>query len=298
MRKLFSATTVFGLVFFFSCFSLNAQDVSFENAVVISDYTAYDQDYFENNSTHRMISAVQVNTSKYPVYISSKIFQKDYRLYFLQDWTEYTFVLPFDQDRGAPAPGTVWEEDYQFYVDENENQSRDATEAEFSLSLPSGSLQKLDIPSQVEVEGTMQPKVTWKAVEDADFYRVRLLPLDDANELNMNVLLDQSEVIPDDGSKSYSYEYKGKAFEENASTLAMIIEAYDTLNDDLNSQIINRSRYVTQFSSEKCASLENDFSIFVPCLQFEKKSFWLELEYAGKDSEGNLLWKLKDLGVN
>ncbi|HMB31377.1 MAG TPA: hypothetical protein VKN82_06105 [Desulfohalobiaceae bacterium] len=103
---------------------------------------------------------------------------------------------------------------------------------------------------------------------------------------------------PDDGSEKYSYEYKGKAFEENSSNLALVIEAYDTLNDDLESQIINRSRYFTQFSSEKCASLSSDLSIFVPCLQFQEYSYWAEFEYAGKDSEGNLLWKLKDLGEN
>lgn len=292
MRKLFTAITVLGVIFWVGCLTLNAQKGTFEMAVFISDYSVYDQDYFDTNSTFRMVAAVRVNTSEYPVYISSEFFEEDYSLHFLQDWSEYTYALAFYPDQGAPAPGEYWEQgEYQFYVDENDNQSREPSEAVYNLNLPLGSIQKLAIPSQVEVTGTKQPKLSWQAVEEADFYRVRLIQ-------EGWKLVDESEFIPDDGSEKYSYEYKGKAFEENSSNLALVIEAYDTLNDDLESQIINRSRYVTQFSSEKCASLSSDLSIFVPCLQFQEYSYWAEFEYAGKDSKGNLLWKLKDLGEN
>jgi len=135
----------------------------------------------------------------------------------------------------SPSPGADWERiDYNFYI---EGHLDDKT-----WNIPEGSIQQIEYPSTVTISGGIHPTITWSKVANADWYRVRLFPIDNGNPKRAD-LLDQSGNITDDGSLTYSYQYTGGAF-ENYGTLAVTIETYD--NAGLSSSWVNRSVHYSQ----------------------------------------------------
>jgi len=143
-----------------------------------------------------------------------------------------------------PLPGPAWEGiTYRFYIDENNNAQLDSGETTRDFMIPVGSMRQMDVVPNVRVSGTYWPVVTWDAVPEADYYRVRIYPVVNGVPSTVSRLF-QIGQIPEDGSGSYMFMYTGDLFLNN-ETLAIAIEAREHLP---TGEMINRSRYYVQHS--------------------------------------------------
>ncbi|MDY6839507.1 MAG: hypothetical protein SWH78_16195 [Thermodesulfobacteriota bacterium] len=128
-------------------------------------------------------------------------------------------------------------------MDENENSVLDTGEPSTNVAMPSEFIQQLDFPAEVSISEGVHPSITFSSVSNADRYLLRIFRINESGNPDSSLLLDQSEVIEDDGSPSYCYQYTGDAFQTYGSTLTIAIEAYE---DGPCDSVVNRSRYYVQ----------------------------------------------------
>ena len=134
-------------------------------------------------------------------------------------------------------PGDDWDNrTYTFQV-------QDTT---YAWEIPDGSLQQLAIP-EVTITPGYYPTITWSQVPDADYYRVRIYPLNDNGFIISEDLLFISGVIPAD---TLSYTYTGDIFKDGREygIWTQAVQVHDSAGcaDDPAFCIINRSGFITK----------------------------------------------------
>jgi PKD repeat protein len=137
-----------------------------------------------------------------------------------------------------PAPGAVWEKNYDFYV----NGVYGAT-----VTIPSGTIKQLSCVGNPEVSEGIHPTVTWDAVlmNPDGGYDVRIYEVTD-NDTNFRILY-RSPYIPADGSSNYSFTYQGDLFNQY-DTLAIDIVAGELVTG-FEGGLRNRSQYFIKHSA-------------------------------------------------
>ncbi|MDP1990721.1 MAG: PEP-CTERM sorting domain-containing protein [Syntrophales bacterium] len=124
----------------------------------------------------------------------------------------------------------VFETTYTFYIGDTLDTATDSR----TLTIPTGSLHKMDLIDDASISGGVHPIISWNHIDDADRYRIRLrLP----NGTDGFI----SDWINDTGSgSSYQYQYTGDLFSQY-DNLQIGIEGRDFIEG--TNQPVNRSRY-------------------------------------------------------
>ena len=193
-----------------ACDPVQAQ---FNYAMLFSDNRQFDPDDFPYNEGNPFYNGAEywhmrtfaevdydsVVDFPYPVTVNSDI-TGDYEL---ENWGAYgdqdhfhigNFWDVFNARWGGPfpSPGPDWEDKtYSFQV----------KDTIYEWTIPAGSLQRLDIP-QVTILNGYHPTISWLPVAGADFYMIRIYPIDQNGFVNGSQQLFATGVLTEN---SYTY---------------------------------------------------------------------------------------------
>jgi hypothetical protein len=200
-----------------------AEAVSYSYALLIADRTDYGT--FGLDQEYRMILAVSIDTPDTTVSCLSPDMYLE-----LDRWPGWDVDVnnySFQKVVSCTSLEDLQSWDSATYTFSADSESR-------SVEIPRGSIQELEVPEVTVANGTGHPSVSWTGVNSANFYRVRLFPLDGKGNPDTSNLLFDSENLHDT-----TYSFTGEEFDFTLGRpLAIRVEAWQTV---LAWQLYNRS---------------------------------------------------------
>ncbi len=206
-------------------------DQAFESANVYSEHRVYDSCFTNEESCFMKIGAVLSGScTPHPVRVEWD--GGNQVLTPWPDWNCCSFVEQYVFSKNFGALGSEWEDKtYNFSVDCNPGVTD-------SVTIPTETFYCLDAPGNVVVTHGSTPSVAWSAVPEADFYKVRLYPLNNDGNPDSAILLYDSGHLT-----SLTHTLSGLGtFQPGMYCLS--VESQDMDGE----RLINRGRYYTNLA--------------------------------------------------